>query len=377
MKGIQMEESTLEENILITKTKYVTFSEGLKLTNGKFLSPYTIAYETYGKLNDEKSNAILICHALSGDAHAAGVNQDNGKIGWWDSLIGPSKTIDTNKYFVIASNVIGGCSGSTGPSSINPETGERYAMNFPEITIEDMVNAQSKLLDYLGIDRLFSVIGGSMGGMQVVQWLKSYPEKVVSAVPIATTLRHNAQQIAFNEVGRMSIISDPKWNNGNYYDREFPISGLSVARMIGHITYLSGELMDMKFGRKLAKNYSDSIIGTRFEVESYLRYKGESFTKRFDPNSYLYITRAMDMFNISKEDLEDLSSVKVLGISFNSDWLYPTYQTQELVEAFSEAGATVYAKEIQSPKGHDSFLTDVEAMSPVITEFLSSIETDK
>ncbi|TRO47263.1 homoserine O-acetyltransferase, partial [Candidatus Bathyarchaeota archaeon] len=289
----------LEEN----KAKYFTFAippNELILESGKKLGPIRIAYETYGKLNQEKTNAILIAHALSGDAHAAGINQQKGIEGWWNNLIGPEKGIDTNKFFVICSNIIGGCQGSTGPSSINPYTGKEYSTDFPIITIGDIVNAQKALINHLKISKLLSVIGGSMGGMQVLQWMVAYPESIKSAIPIATTMKHTPQQIAFNEVGRQAIISDPNWKNGHYYGSKVPAKGLALARMIGHITYMSDDSMSKKFGRRFKTKKNDAIkFEPEFEVEGYLRYRGGSFVKRFDANSYLYITKAMDNFNIA------------------------------------------------------------------------------
>lgn len=365
-----------EERELIPITRFFTFSnypERFSLISGRTLSSVKIAYETYGKLNKEGSNCILVCHALSGDAHAAGITPGTGKTGWWDNLIGPGKGIDTDNYFVVSSNVLGGCSGSTGPSSIDPESGMRYAFNFPQITIEDMVNAQAKLLNFLGVERVLAVVGGSMGGMQTLQWLKSYPGRVASAIPIATALRHSAQQIAFNEVGRRAITYDPNWNNGNYYDSKPPTMGLSVARMIGHITYLSNAIMEEKFGRNISYELQDEPLWPRFEVEKYLGYKGESFTRRFDANSYLYITKAMDLFDLRGRDLKNLDEVRVMGISFTSDWLYPGYQTSEIVDACSEAGALAYHVEIDSNKGHDAFLTDIKQEAEEISKFVKRV----
>ncbi|MCX7771049.1 MAG: homoserine O-acetyltransferase [Proteobacteria bacterium] len=360
----------------ITETKFFTF-ESLQLESGEVLSPVTIAYETYGKLNNNKDNAILICHALTGDAHAAGISKETGKLGWWEIMIGPDKPFDTNKYFIICSNVIGGCKGSTGPSSINPKTGKPYGMSFPVVTIKDMVNAQAKLIDYLGIEKLFCVAGGSMGGMQVLQWVYSYPERVVTAIPIATTLRHTAQQIAFNEVGRRAIMNDPDWMGGDYYGQTFPANGLAVARMIGHITYMSDLSMKEKFGRKLRnKEKFGYDFEAEFEVEQYLRYRGESFVHRFDANSYLYITKAIDYFDLG--DNKDLIKkfynlkTKFLVISYSHDWLYPPYQSKEIVKVLKYAWVDVTYCEISSTYGHDAFLIKNQEQEHLVTHFLSN-----
>ena len=281
-----------EESVGFVETKYFNIEEPIELDSGKTLKEVTVAYETYGELNKEKSNAILICHALTGDAHAAGWHDGDRKPGWWEIVIGPGKALDTDKYFVICSNVLGGCKGTTGPSSINPDTGVEYGINFPVITISDMVNVQKKLIDSMGIEQLYAIIGGSMGGMQVLQWLVSYPQMMKKAVPMATAAMSSPQQIAFNAVGRQSIFADPDWNGGNYYDiGKIPRNGLSIARMIAHITYLSDESMYIKFGRDLQDKEEISYdFTTDFQVESYLKHQGESFVKRFDANSYLYIT---------------------------------------------------------------------------------------
>src|SRR6266566_848538 len=283
---------------MIVETRIARF-DSIPLDNGATLAPVDVAYETYGELNAAKSNAILILHAFSGDAHAAGISHE-GKPGWWDNMIGPGKAFDTSKYFVLSSNILGGCRGSTGPSSIDPATGCPYAMKFPVITIRDMVRLQKMLVDHLGISRLLAVTGGSMGGMQALEWAVSYPDAVAAAIPIATTARHSAQQIAFNEVGRQAIIADPDWNEGNYYDGKPPARGLAVARMVGHITYMSDDSMREKFGRRLRSKEGFSFgFDVDFEVESYLRYRGSQFVNRFDANSYLYITKAMDYFDLT------------------------------------------------------------------------------
>lgn len=359
-----------------SETKFFTF-DSLQLESGEILSPVTIAYETYGELNKSKDNAILICHALTGDAHAAGISKETGKLGWWEIMIGPGKPFDTNKYFVICSNVIGGCKGSTGPGSINPKTGKPYGMSFPVVTIKDMVNAQAKLIDYLGIENLFCVAGGSMGGMQVLQWVYSYPERVKTAIPIATTLRHTAQQIAFNEVGRRAIMNDPEWMGGDYYGQTFPANGLAVARMIGHITYMSDLSMKEKFGRKLRnKEKFGYDFEAEFEVEQYLRYRGETFVHRFDANSYLYITKAIDYFDLG--DNKDLIKkfynlkTKFLVISYSHDWLYPPYQSREIVKVLKYAWVDVTYCEISSTYGHDAFLIKNQEQEHLVTHFLNN-----
>ena len=342
------------------------------------LAPVEVAYETYGMLNAAKSNAILVLHAFSGDAHAAGISHETGKPGWWDNMIGPGKGFDTNSYFVICSNVLGGCRGTTGPSSINRATGCPYAMSFPVITIADMVRLQKMLIDSLGIQRLLSVSGGSMGGMQALEWAVSYPDSVATAIPIATTVRHSAQQIAFNEVGRQAIMADPDWCDGNYYSKRPPARGLAVARMVGHITYMSDDSMREKFGRRLrGKENFGFGFDVDFEVESYLRYRGSQFVNRFDANSYLFITKAMDYFDLtggqgSIAAALEPASARFLVISFSSDWLYPSYQSQELVRALRSRNHDVAYVELEANYGHDSFLVDVAEQSALVTGFLSS-----
>jgi homoserine O-acetyltransferase/O-succinyltransferase len=359
------------------ETKYLTFAnppQELVLENGEKFGPLTLAYETYGKLNQEKSNAILILHALSGDAHVAGFHEGDKDPGWWDDMVGPGKAFDTDKYFVICSNVIGGCKGSTGPSSINPVSGSPYGLEFPPITIGDMVNAQVRLVDHLGIQKLLSVAGGSMGGMQVLEWMFSHSDRIRSAIPISTAMRHSPQQIAFNEVGRQAIMADPKWNNGNYYNSSPPNRGLAVARMVGHITYMSDKSMAEKFGRRLKSDRKPFKFTADFEVEGYLHYRGKSFTGRFDANSYLYITKAMDYFDAARgqkpqELLRDLD-IKVLVMAFKSDWLYPSYQTKDIVRACKLAGLDATFCEIESDYGHDAFLLEIEEQSYLLKYFL-------
>ena len=366
------------ESVGKVKTQKFQIPGDFLLVSGKTLTDVTLAYETYGKLSADKSNAILVCHSLTGDAHAAGWHENDKKPGWWDTLIGPGKALDTDRYFVICSNVLGGCKGSTGPSSINPETGKQYGLDFPVITIEDMVNAQKVLLDNFDIHRLFAVMGGSMGGVQVLQWTTSYPNMVAKAIAIATTARSSPQQIAFNEVARIAIVSDQKWNNGNYYSEEPPVHGLALARMISHITYLSDDSMHQKFGRRLQnKNNYDFDLGFDFEVESYLHYQGQSFTKRFDANSYLYITKALDYFDLSrnsslKEGLRDVKA-KFLVITVSSDWLYPPYQSRELVDALNVNNKEVTYREIESSYGHDAFLLESGQLNYIVSNFLSQV----
>lgn len=367
---------TKNKSIGIVQTEYFT-SDGLALENGGRFGPLTLAYETYGILNGDKSNAILILHALSGDAHAAGIHAGQGNPGWWDTMIGPGKAFDTDKYFVICSNVLGGCKGSTGPSSLNPKTNKPYALDFPLITIGDIVNAQRHLIDYLGIEKLLSVVGGSMGGMQVLSWLVKYPDRIRSAIPVATTVKHSPQQIAFNEVGRQSIMADPNWKSGNYYGGFPPDKGLAVARMVGHITYMSDTSMAEKFGRQRRDKTHPFKFTADFEVEGYLRYRGDNFVKRFDANSYLYITKAMDNFDASEggplQDVLQGIKAKVLVIAFKSDWLYPAYQSKEILKACKLSGVEATYCEIDSTYGHDAFLLEIDEETHLIGHFLKKV----
>ena len=364
---------------MLTTTRHFHSAWDLPLQSGGSLGPFTIAYETYGELNAERSNAILVCHAWSGDAHLAGrYSVDDDKPGWWDDAVGPGKAFDTDRYFIICSNVLGGCSGSTGPASIDPRTGKPYALTFPMITIPDMVAAQRMLIEHLGIDTLLCVAGGSMGGMQTLQWTVSYPDKVRSAMVLASTARLSPQTIALNEVPRQAIYADPNWNRGDYYgpDRQPPNAGLAVARMIGHITFLSDESMREKFGRRLrtAGRYGYTF-DTEFEVESYLRYRGESFTKRFDANSFLYLSKAMDYFDLSY-DLPSLAhafretKARFLVLSYTSDWLYPSWQSKELVRALLQNGIDVTYVDIDSNYGHDAFLLETDRLAELAKDFL-------
>lgn len=367
----------------IVKRQYFTFAEEvpMRLDSGESLGSITLAYETYGQLNAEASNAILICHALSGDSHVAGyyTPEDNGP-GWWDECVGPGKAFDTDKYFVICSNVIGGCQGSTGPSSIDPTTGKPYGLSFPVITIGDMVRAQRHLIDHLGIEQLLTVAGGSMGGMQVLEWAARYPERVRSAIPIATTARHSPMLIAFGEVGRQAIYADPSWNRGDYYDGPHPDAGLAVARMVGHITYLSEDSMHQKFGRRLqTREHFGYDFETDFAIESYLRYNGQRFTERFDANSFLYVTKALDYFDLANgydklsQAFNNSSDLTYLVLSFTSDWLYPAYHAKELVSALTAAGCDVTYLNIESTWGHDAFLLEVDTMTKLLSQFLGRI----
>ena len=363
------------------QTKYFTFADPpdqLKLISGQKLGPITIAYETCGTLNKDRSNAILILHALSGNAHAAGYYSPDDKYpGWWDNYIGPGKPFDTDKYFIICSNVIGGCSGSTGPASINPETGREYGLDFPMVTVQDMVRAQWHLVEHLGIEKLLGVAGGSMGGMQALQWSILFPEKVQSVIAIATSPSLSAQGIAFNEVGRQAIYSDPNWNRGNYYNGTPPSNGLSLARMIGHITYLSEKSMHEKFGRRLQdSDFLKYSFDLDFQVESYLHYQGTNFVERFDANSYLYITKAIDYFDLREDFNGDLlkafENVKAnyLVVSFSSDWLYPSQQSREIVKSLRVNAKNVIFTEIESDKGHDTFLLPNPRLEKNISNFL-------
>ncbi|MDN2579769.1 homoserine O-acetyltransferase [Aquibium sp. ELW1220] len=352
----------------------------LKLDSGKVLSPFQIAYQTYGELNSARSNAVLICHALTGDQHVASNNPVTGKPGWWEVLIGPGKVIDTNRFFVICSNVIGGCLGSTGPATINPQTGKPWGLDMPIVTIGDMVRAQVMLVDHLGIDRLFSVIGGSMGGMQVLQWASAYPERVHTALPIATGARHSSQNIAFHEVGRQAVMADPDWRGGRYIEAGTrPEKGLAVARMAAHITYLSEAALHRKFGRNLQDRAALTFgFDADFQIESYLRHQGMSFVDRFDANSYLYMTRAMDYFDLAADHggrLADAfrgTSTRFCLVSFTSDWLFPTEESRSIVHALNAAGASVSFVEIETDRGHDAFLLDEPELFSAIDGFLRS-----
>ncbi|MDP3544882.1 MAG: homoserine O-acetyltransferase [Phreatobacter sp.] len=354
--------------------------EPLVLDAGIALAPFQIAYRTYGTLNAARSNAILVCHALTGDQHVASDNPVTGKPGWWEIMIGPGKPIDTDRYFVISSNVLGGCMGTTGPASTDPATGEPYGLSLPLITIPDMVRAQAMLVKRLGIDTLFSVVGGSMGGMQVLQWATQYRDLVFSAMPIATAARHSAQNIAFHEVGRQAIMADPEWRGGRYLaEGARPSDGLAVARMAAHITYLSDAALHRKFGRRFQDRDAPTFsFDADFQVESYLRYQGEAFVERFDANSYLYVTRAMDYFDIAADHGGTLArafagtKTRFCVVSFTSDWLFPTADSRQVVHALNAAGASVSFAEITSDKGHDAFLLDEPELFAITRGFLES-----
>ena len=355
-------------------------STPLRLSCQQFLAPFTVAYQTYGQLNSAKSNAILICHALTGDQHVASTHPLTGKPGWWDTLVGPGKPVDTSRFYVICANILGGCMGSTGPSSISPKTGTPYGLNFPVITISDMVDAQARLIDHLGIGQLFAVIGGSMGGMQVLDWAARYKDRVFAAVPIATAAWHSSQNIAFHEVGRQAVMADPDWLSGNYYAAgKTPRNGLAVARMAAHITYLSEEALHRKFGRSLQDRSQVAFsFNAEFQVESYLRHQGSSFVDRFDANSYLYITRAMDYFDLKSEYRDVLANAfrgtktRFCVVSFTSDWLYPTRESRDIVQALNAVAANVSFVEIESDKGHDAFLLEEPTFFATVRGFLNA-----
>ncbi|KHK03490.1 homoserine O-acetyltransferase MetX [Desulfovibrio sp. TomC] len=359
----------------------------LAVESGRSLGPVTLAYETYGTLNEQATNAVLVLHALTGDSHAAGYyDKADAKPGWWDLMIGPGKPIDTDRYFVISSNVIGGCMGSTGPASTDPATGKPYGPTFPVITIGDMVRAQKRLVRFLGISQLLCAIGGSMGGMQVLEWAVRYPDMVRSAVPLATTTKHSALAIAFNEVARQAIMADPAWNGGHYYDGAAqPVHGLAVARMIGHITYLSDEAMRQKFDRRLQDRCEISFAFDEadFQVESYLRYQGQKFVDRFDANSFLYVTKAADYFHLESSHgcgsavaAFAKAKCRFLVASFSSDWLYPTYQSRAMVQAMKKNGLDVSFVELEAKWGHDAFLLPNTRLSGMIARFLDRAAGD-
>jgi homoserine O-acetyltransferase/O-succinyltransferase len=352
----------------------------LKLVAGIELSPFQVAYQTYGTLNRARTNAVLICHALTGDQHVANLHPVTGKPGWWEIMVGPGKPIDTNSYFVICANVVGACMGTTGPSSVNPATGDPWGLDFPVITVRDMVRAQAMLVDYLGIESLFAVAGGSMGGMQVLQWAASYPERVFAALPIACATRHSAQNIAFHEVGRQAVMADPEWRHGRYLvEGTDPRRGLAVARMGAHITYLSDAALHRKFGRRFQDRDNPTFsFDADFEVESYLRHQGSSFVERFDANSYLYLTRAMDYFDLASDYSGILANAfkgtktRFCVTSFTSDWLFPTSDSRAIVHALNAGGARVSFAEIVTDKGHDAFLLDEPEFHAIVRAFLQS-----
>lgn len=367
----------------LVKKQYYTFAKAqaeLRLESGRLFGPITVAYETYGQLSQAKDNAILVLHALSGDSHAAGkYSETDRKPGWWDIMIGPGKPLDTDKYFIVCSNVLGGCQGTTGPSSVNPKTNKPYCLDFPVITIADMVAVQRELIVYLGIERLLAVIGGSMGGMQALEWVLAYPEAVAAGIIIASCAALSAQAIAFNAVGRNAITSDKLWNNGNYYGRAEKILGLAVARMLGHITYLSEEGMRERFGRKRKNSQQYAYhFDDEFEIESYLSHQGLSFLDRFDANSYLYITKAMDYFDLAARYgggnlAEAFSRLKaqLLFVAFTSDWLFPPAQSEEMVRVILQKHKQVSYLKIDSSYGHDAFLLPSPSLNLAISNFLT------
>jgi homoserine O-acetyltransferase/O-succinyltransferase len=357
--------------------RIVTLPGPLALDGGGMLAPVELAYESYGVLNADASNAILICHALTGDQHVASAHPITGKPGWWARMVGPGKPIDTDRFCVIAVNAIGGCMGSSGPETL-AEDGQPYAMRFPVVTVSDMARSQAMLLDHLGISRLHAVVGGSMGGMQALSWAAHFPDRVAAALIIASTAKHSAQNIAFHEVGRQAIMADPNWRGGDYYaDAKTPDAGLAVARMAAHITYLSEQGLTEKFGRRLQARETKTFgFDADFQVESYLRHQGLSFTDRFDANSYLYITRAIDYFDLAEEFGGHLahafkgSKTRFCVVSFDTDWLYPTAESKSIAQALNAAGAAVSFVELASPYGHDAFLLDTPGFDPVVSGFL-------
>lgn len=372
----------MEKNdVGLVKTQFLEVKEPLTLESGKVLSEFTVAYETYGELNKAKDNALLVLHALTGDAHAAGRHSESDtKVGWWNEMIGPNKAFDTNKYFVISSNILGGCSGTTGPCSINPQTNKPYGLDFPVITIEDTVKIQKALLDYLGVKKVI-VAGGSMGGMQALEWAVGVntSDMVTACIVIASTSKLSAQSIAFNAIGRNAILSDPNFNNGNYYGEEKqPERGLAIARMVGHVTYLCEDAMQNKFARRFQdKDKPDFDFNVDFEVESYLEHQGQTFVERFDANSYLYITKAVDLYDTSQkfsslEEAFENTNAKFLIMSFTSDWLFPTSQSKEIVNALVKAHKDVSFCEIESPCGHDAFLLEFETQTKIVKSFLGT-----
>jgi homoserine O-acetyltransferase len=358
--------------------QHASFDDGLALECGVTLKRLVVAYRTYGRLNADRSNAVLVCHALTGDQYVAETHPVTGKEGWWDMVVGPGLALDTDRFFVICSNVLGGCMGTTGPRIRRDDGDGPWGIDFPPITIRDMVRAQKRLIEHFGISRLFAVCGGSMGGMQVLEWAATYPECVYAAVPIATAAYHSAQNIAFNEVGRQAIFTDPDFQGGHYWRTgAVPARGLAVARMVAHITYLSDEAMTRKFGRRLRGGQALGLFGDLFEVESYLRHQGSTFVRRFDANSYLSITRANDYFDLAAEHGGDLAAAfagtrtRFCVISFSSDWLYPTSESRAIARALNRAAANVSFVEIESDKGHDAFLLDEPDFHRTLAGFLA------
>jgi homoserine O-acetyltransferase len=369
----------------IVEKRFVTFAGEMPLQSGASLGPITLAYETYGRLNEARTNAVMVCHALSGSSHAAGVYAGEEKPGWWDNMIGPGKAIDTDRYFVICPNIIGSCYGSTGPGSPEPGTGRPYGLRFPLFTIADVVRAERQLVELLGVPSLLGVVGGSIGGMQALEWAAAYPEMVRSVIPIASTCKRSALSIGLCEAQRQAIMADPDWNGGDYYDREPPRKGLALARIIGHITYLSEASMQRKFGRRLQDNAAFKFdFTTDFQVESYLHHQGRKFVDRFDANSYLYITKAADYFDLGEQRGDGSlvrafakTAAKYLVISFSSDWLFPTAQSREMVRAMTKAGRDVSFCEVDCDAGHDSFLLAEVPMTRLISGFLGRVADEE
>lgn len=363
----------------IVETQFVTFDTELRLESGRILGPITLAYETYGTLNRERSNAIMITHAWTGSAHVAGKNsEEDQKAGWWDAIVGPGRLLDTDRYFVICSNIIGSCYGSTGPTSINPKTGKRYNLSFPVITVRDMVRAQALLLDHLGIDKMLTVLGGSMGGMQALEWATCFPDRIASAVILATSGKPSPMAIAMNAVARWAIFNDPTWKKGEY--RKNPKDGLALARGIGHITFLSDESMWNKFGRRFSARDGQFDFFGRFEVERYLAYNGYNFVDRFDANSFLYLAKALDLYDVAWgcESLQEAFApvqAPIQFYAFTSDWLYPPAQTEEMVTALKDLGKQVEYHLIESSYGHDAFLLEHETFAPCVKDFLDRISS--
>lgn len=363
----------------LVQTRYATWLEPLPLESGAQLAPLTLAFETYGELSPARDNAILILHALSGDAHVAGRHSSTDpKPGWWDAMVGPGRPFDTDCYFIICSNVIGGCKGSTGPSSIDPRPANRMVCASPVITIGDMVRAQTRLIDHLGIDRLLAVVGGSMGGFQALEWATAYPDRVHGAILLATAARSSAQTVAWNAIGRRAIMADPRWRGGDYYGHEPPVDGLATARMIGHITYLSEPSLERKFGRAFQRGGPSYTMAQEFVIESYLEHQGASFNARFDANSYLYITKAMDYWDLparygSLEAAFARTEAHFLVLSYSSDWLYPTAESRTIADALRRVQKPVEHVEIDSLAGHDAFLVDIDQQSPIIAAFLDDL----
>ncbi len=368
-----------DTSVGVVQRRYATWLEPLALESGASLGPVTLAYETYGRLSPARDNAILLLHALSGDAHAAGRHSiGDRKPGWWDAMVGPGRPFDTDRYYLICSNIIGGCMGSTGPSSINPVDGRPYGTRFPVITIDDMVSAQARLLEYLGIGQLLAVAGGSMGGFQALQWAVAQPDRMRGTLLLATAARSAPQTVAWNAIGRRAIMQDPNWRGGDYYLHDLPADGQAVARMIGHVTYLSETALERKFGRVMQTGGPAFTLEQEFAIESYLAHQGESFNTRFDPNSYLYITKAMDYWDLpGRHGSLDLalqrSRSDFLIISFSSDWLYPPSESRQIVDALGRVSGRVTYAEIESGAGHDAFLIDVAPQAPLITAFLDGL----